>query len=274
MLPAKGFHHPGEAFDVVVGQRKRVPGGGRRHARAAGDAQGGDAGAGRHQQHVGVAVVAAVELDDDIAPGVAPGQPDRTHGGLGAGVDHAHHLDRRHRADHHFGQRDLEVRGRAEARAALEHAADGRDHGRVAVPEDHGPPGADVVDVAVAVGVDDDRALGSLDEQRIGAHGFAGPHRAVDPPGDGLDGAAVKAAGCLESFHGGSPFRQTAFILLTFYGMRQTIRTPESGQVFKQPEDRTPGRTQRRFNWVIKPAIKYATLVRVKADRDARLCVR
>ena len=47
------------------------------------------------QQAVGVAVIAALELDDVFAAGEAAGEADRRHGGFGAGADEAKLLDRR-----------------------------------------------------------------------------------------------------------------------------------------------------------------------------------
>jgi hypothetical protein len=44
-------------------------------ARAARDREGRDAGAGGHEEPVAVAVVAAVHLDDPLAPGRAPREP-------------------------------------------------------------------------------------------------------------------------------------------------------------------------------------------------------
>ena len=55
-----------------------------RHAGRVGDAEGGDAGAGLHQKAIGVAVVAAFELDDEIAAGGGAGDADGAHGGLRA----------------------------------------------------------------------------------------------------------------------------------------------------------------------------------------------
>ena len=68
-----------------------------RHAGAVGHAERRGAGAGRDEQAIDVAVVAAGELDDDVAAGEAAGQADGAHRRLGAGADHADHLDRRHR---------------------------------------------------------------------------------------------------------------------------------------------------------------------------------
>ena len=62
--------------------------------------------------------------------------------------------------DDGFGQLDLALGGRAEAEA-LEHGLLHRlDHRRVAVAQDHRAPGADVVDVALAVGVPEVRRPG------------------------------------------------------------------------------------------------------------------
>jgi len=57
------------------------------------------------------------------------------------------------------------------------------DHGRMAVAQDHRAPGADVVDVALAVGVPEVGALGARDEARRAAHGLEGAHGEFTPPG-------------------------------------------------------------------------------------------
>ena len=49
--------------------------------------------------------------------------------------------------------------------------------------QNHRPPGAEVVDVPVAVGVDEPRALGALNKWRRAAHGVKGPHRRIDAAG-------------------------------------------------------------------------------------------
>ena len=74
-------------------------------------------GPGRDQQRVDVAVVAAGELHHERPAGVAAGQAERGHRGLGAGVDQPDLLDRGPRDDLR-GQLDLAGRGRAERRPA------------------------------------------------------------------------------------------------------------------------------------------------------------
>jgi len=54
-----------------------------------------------------VAVVAAGELDDDLAPGEPPGQADGGHGRLGARGNEPHPLDRGHQAAEGLGELDL-----------------------------------------------------------------------------------------------------------------------------------------------------------------------
>ena len=77
------------------GDRERERGQRRRHARAVGDPERRAARAGLHEQAVGVAVVAAVELHEDVAPGGAARDADGAHGGLGARADEPHQLHRR-----------------------------------------------------------------------------------------------------------------------------------------------------------------------------------
>jgi hypothetical protein len=73
-----------------------------------------------------VAVVAARELDDLIATGVAAGEADGGHGGFGAAIGHADLLHRRDAGQDQLGHLDLEgVRG-TEARTAVEGLADRR----------------------------------------------------------------------------------------------------------------------------------------------------
>ena len=62
-------------------------------------------------------VVAALHDDDLVPLGVAAGEPNRRHRGLGAGVDEAQHLDARHVAGDELGEFDLDLRRRAVHRA-------------------------------------------------------------------------------------------------------------------------------------------------------------
>ena len=60
---------------IVVACHQRILDGGWRHAGGIGQPQCGDAGAGLHQQQVGMPVVAAFKFDDLVPPGVGTCQP-------------------------------------------------------------------------------------------------------------------------------------------------------------------------------------------------------
>jgi hypothetical protein len=62
------------------------------------------------------------------------------------------------------------------------------------VAEDHRAPGADVVDVALVVLVDDVGAFGVLEEQRRAADALERADRRVDAAGDVLLGLANRAS--------------------------------------------------------------------------------
>ena len=93
-----------------------------------------------------MAVVAAGEFDDLVPAGVAAGQTDGAHGGLGAGADHAHHFHGGDRIDDHVAPGSSPARSaRRKLAAALHGFLDSFNHVGVAMADDHRPPGADVV---------------------------------------------------------------------------------------------------------------------------------
>ncbi len=118
-----------------------------------GDAEGGDAGTGFDEESVGMAVITAFKLDDGVAASGGAGDADGGHGGFSAGADEAHFLNGGIAGDDAFGEVGLGSGGGSEAGGVGGGALNGFDDGRKGVAEDHGTPGAEVVDVAVAVGV-------------------------------------------------------------------------------------------------------------------------
>ncbi len=169
--------------EVVVRQHDGVAGLGAGDARGVRQAEGGEAGTGGGQQRVHVAVVAAGELHDLGPAGEAPGQPDRRHGGLGAGGDQADLLDRGDPGDDLLGQLDLALPGRAEGGAAGDRFPYRVQDGGVRVAEDHRTPRADQVDVLAAVGVGQVGAGSGHHEARRTADGAEGAHRGVHAAG-------------------------------------------------------------------------------------------
>ncbi|MNS62408.1 hypothetical protein D3C72_954670 [compost metagenome] len=181
-----------ELLQVVVLEHQRVLHHLGRHAGRGRVAEGGQARAGLHQQRVGMAVVAAFELDDGLAAGGAARQVQRAHRGFGARTHEAHHRHRRHEGQDGFGQLDLAL-GRRAVREAFEHGFLHRlDHGGMAVAQDHRAPGADVVDVTLVVGVPEIGALCALDETGRAADGLEGAHGRVHAAGDHGAGALEK----------------------------------------------------------------------------------
>jgi hypothetical protein len=78
-----------------------------------------------------------------------------------------------------LGERDLALTGRTEGGAARDGVVDGGDHVGLGVPEDHGPPGADEVDVLAPVGVRQIGTVAGHHEPGRAAHGAEGAHRGV-----------------------------------------------------------------------------------------------
>ena len=167
---------------VVVGQHQRQRGRGLGYAGSAGHRERGQPGAGRGEQRVDVAVVAAGELHHHVAAGEAAGQPDRRHGRLGAGGHEPDPLHRR--AGHHLlGELDLGLRRGAVRRAAGHRGGHGGLHLGVGVAQQHRPPRADQVDVLVAVDVGQPGALRGPDEPGRAADGVERADRRVHPAG-------------------------------------------------------------------------------------------
>ena len=149
----------------------------------AGDAESGDAAAGFDEHGVGVAVVAAFELDDEVAAGESAGKTDGGHAGFGAGGDEAELLDGREAVSDELGEIGFGCDGGSEAGAFRGGLLDGFDDGGEGMAEDHGTPGAEEVEVAVAVFVVEVSAFGVGEEGWVAAYGAEGADGRVDSAG-------------------------------------------------------------------------------------------
>ena len=148
-----------------------------------------------NEQRVRVSVITAVELDDDVSAGGTTCQSQGRHAGFGAGVHHTYHLQRRHDLRQQFRHLHLEIGGRHEAGAAIKDTAQGVDDDGWPMTEDHGSPGADVVDVSFAVGVGHMGTVSAGDEERITADSLESAHGAVDAAGDDPAGTFEEGSG-------------------------------------------------------------------------------
>ena len=179
----------GDGVEVVVGQGDRQVGDRARHAGRIGHAEGQGPAARLDQEAVGVAVVAALELDDAVAAGRRARHAHRAHRRLGAGVDHADHVEGRHDRAQPLGHLDLGRARRAETQTAGGGSLHGGDDLRMRVAGDGRAPGADVVDVGTALDVVQAGALGALEEYRVAADAVEGAHGGIDAAGDMHPGA-------------------------------------------------------------------------------------
>ena len=139
-------------------------------------AKGGQPRAGLDQQRIGMAVVAAIEFDDLVAPGKAPGQAQGAHARLGARADQAHHVHAGHQGEDFFGQGHFTLGRGTVAEAFIDSGVHGGHHLRVAVAQNHRPPATDVVGKALAVFVPKIRPLGAFNKARHAANGVESAH--------------------------------------------------------------------------------------------------
>jgi hypothetical protein len=131
-----------------------------------------------------VAVVAAVELEDQVAPRERARHPDRAHRGLGAARHEAEHRQVRHPRDDHLREVDLEPGGHAEARAAPHRGVERVDHDARRVAEHERPPREHEVEVGAAVRVVQVGALAAHGDERLAADAAERAHRRVDAAGE------------------------------------------------------------------------------------------
>ena len=135
-------------------------------------------------RRVRVAVVAALELQDEVAAGESAGEPDRAHRRLGPARDEPDHLHRRHGRDDALGELDLRspsarrTWSRLGCRSCRFHDLGPR------VAEQQRAPRLHEVDVAAAVRIDDVRALAPDREPRDAADRPERAHRRVHPSRD------------------------------------------------------------------------------------------
>ncbi len=179
-LDQHGRHRLIERGHLVVGSDSRVAHRTRGDAGRPGQAHLSHAAAPGDQQGVRVAVVAAVELYDRVATGVAAGQSHRTHDRFGPRRDEAHLFESVDPRGHRFSQHHLSGRGRAERRTSTGLGSQGLDHHGVGVTEQRGAVGLDVVEVPRTLHVDDVGPLAALDGVGHPTHRTKRAHGRVD----------------------------------------------------------------------------------------------
>ena len=185
----------GNAPAVVVGRQQgifRIACG---HAGAVRDGFGHQAAPRFYQKAVGMAVVAALELDDLIPSGEAPCRADGAHAGLRAGADQPHHFHGGNAFVHQLGKLHLFFRGRAVGQPLFAGPAHRLDDSRMGVSQNTRPPGAYIIQIPVVIRVDQKRARRLFHEKGRFPHGAEGTHRTVYPAGHPSAGPFIKLFG-------------------------------------------------------------------------------
>ena len=100
-----------------------------------------------------MAVIAAGELHNPVAPRGGSGDAHRTHGRFGTGIHEANPLDRGHEGPHPHPQLHFEGRRRAEAGTASGGGGEGSNQTRRCVSVNERSPGHDIVDIRAPVHV-------------------------------------------------------------------------------------------------------------------------
>src|SRR5262249_22271932 len=130
----------GQPFDVVVAERERVLGAAIRYAGTVRHTERGSTGSSLHKQAIDMAVIAAGKLADDVTPSETAGQANGAHRRLGAGANHAHHLDRWHRLDDQLREVRLTLGRCTKACPLVQRLLHSSHDARVAVPKDERAP--------------------------------------------------------------------------------------------------------------------------------------
>src|SRR3569833_2017475 len=124
-----------------------------------------------------MAMIAALELNDLVAFGIAPCQPDRRHHSLGARAYKAQFFDEFIVLQQLFCQLIFQSRWRTEGHAVLHYFDHLLFHFWMIVPEDKRPPGTAEIDELVAIGIPNVAAIAFGDKKRCAINRFERPYR-------------------------------------------------------------------------------------------------
>ena len=175
---------------VVVGSIQRQFGERLRHAGTRRDSERRQARARFGKKTIRVAVIAAVEFDDQVAARGGARQAHGAHGRLGARADKSHFFARRKRFSDARRKFDFEFGGHAVTRATARLLGDRLNDLRMRVTQNQRAPRANVIDVFVSVGVPQARAGGAIDDDGFAAHGAKCAHGAVHSADEHVSRAA------------------------------------------------------------------------------------
>ena len=135
---------------------------------------------------VGMAMIIALELHEDVPTCISAGHSNGRHRGLGAAVDKAQPLHRGNRLAHLLGESGLGFTGYAITAAVTDGIDGGLAHPVIVMSQDKDAPRHTEVDDSVVIDIREISTLGLFHEERGGAYAAECPDGTVHPAGDHL----------------------------------------------------------------------------------------
>ncbi len=124
-------------------------------------------------------VIAAIEFQNQIAPGKCASKPRRAHRRFRAAAHKSNFLDARNRFANSFGEFHFKFGGDAETCAAMRLIRNRIRNRGIRVAQNQRAPRAHVIDVRISVGVPNFRAFAARRNNRIAAHGSKRAHGTI-----------------------------------------------------------------------------------------------
>ena len=125
-------------------------------------------------------MVAPLKLDNFVSPGRAAREADGAHSCFGTRACHSNLLKTGYQVAKTLGEFNFDFGRAAEAQAVLRCLNDGIANLRMVMAHDHRTPRKHIVDVLIAIGIEDIGAVGSLHESWCSANRFEGSDWRID----------------------------------------------------------------------------------------------
>ena len=176
-------------FQIVVGRGQGVLGHGLRHPRGIRQSQGCHPGPRLHQEHIPMAVVATLKLQQAIALSIGPHQALHRQTSLRPRIHKADHLNTGNRIDHHLSQHIFQRTGRPKTSPLSQGIRQGRQHFVISMATDCRTPSADIIDIAIIIHIPGIGPLHPIKHDRLPPDRFERPHRGINATGHQLLGS-------------------------------------------------------------------------------------
>ena len=128
-----------------------------------------------------MAVIAADKFDNFRTLGHPTRYPNGAHGRFRSRIDHPHSFHERQALLHQLAESNLSGTRSTKAGPLPNSFLNCRQHILRSMPQNHGSPRQDVVNIAVAIDIMQIGSAGFFDKKRVAAHSLKSPDRTVDP---------------------------------------------------------------------------------------------